>query len=50
MGIKLLWVGLTIVVALNLVLELVGLKSNPVLTQVGAVIMVIGAIALILDK
>jgi len=47
---KLLWAGLTMIVALPEVLGLLGLSASPVLVAVGAVIMVIGAVLLILDK
>ena len=50
MGIKALWVGLTMVIALNPVLRVLGLTPNEVLVAVGAVIMVIGAIMFVLDK
>jgi hypothetical protein len=50
MGTKLLWTGLTMVVALNPFLSAIGLSGGSVLVVAGAVIMVIGCIALWLDK
>jgi hypothetical protein len=50
MGIKLLWTGLTMIVALNPFLAAIGLSGGSVLTVAGAIIMVIGIIALWLDK
>lgn len=50
MGSKLLWVGLTWILALVPVLEALGLNASPVLVLVGAVLMVIGAVMYCLDK
>lgn len=50
MGIKLLWTGLVFILALNPVLNIVGLHGSNVIVAVGAVIMIIGLVALWLDK
>jgi hypothetical protein len=50
MGIKLLWTGLTMVIALNPFLTAIGLSGGSVLVVAGAIIMVIGNIMLWLDK
>ena len=50
MGIKLLWTGLTIIMALDLFLRAIGLGASPVFGLVGAIIMVIGMVLMWLDK
>ena len=50
MGIKLLWTGLTMIVALTPALSAIGLSGGSVLVVAGAVIMVIGAFALWMNK
>ncbi len=47
---KLLWTGLTWILALVPVLEAFGLKPNPLLVLVGAVLMVIGCFLMWLDR
>jgi len=43
---KLLWTGLTLMLAVNPVLSLIGLSGSEVITAVGAVIMLIGLIVM----
>lgn len=50
MGTKLLWTGLTFIVALVPFLAAIGLHANDVLVLVGAVLMVIGCIMMWMDK
>jgi len=50
MGRKLLWTGLTWILALIPVLEAIGLHANPVLVLVGGVLMVIGCVLMWMDK
>lgn len=50
MGVKLLWTGLTWILALIPMLEAFGLHGSPVLVLVGAVLMVIGCVLCWLDK
>ena len=50
MGIKLLWFGLTLMIAVTVVLNMVGLSPNNIFNQVGAVVMVVGAVLFALDK
>lgn len=50
MGIKLLWTGLTWMLALIPLLNAIGLKGSPVLVLVGAVLMGIGCILMWMDK
>lgn len=50
MGIKLLWTGLTWILALVPTLEAIGLHASPVLVIVGAVLMVIGCVLMWMDK
>jgi len=50
MGIKLLWTGLTTIIAVIPFLAAIGLSGSAVLTVAGAIIMVIGAVLMWLDK
>ncbi len=50
MGLKLMWTGLTWIVALIPTLDALGLHGNSSLVLVGAVLMVIGCILMWLDK
>ncbi len=50
MGSKLLWIGLTLIVALNKVIEVFGGKGSEIVVVLGALLMVIGAVLYSLDK
>jgi len=50
MGTKLLWSGLTFILALMPTLEALGLHGSPVLILVGAILMFIGLFLLWQDK
>lgn len=50
MGIKLIWLGLALMFAVNEVLNLIGLSGSAVLSQVGGVVMVVGVIMVLFDK
>ena len=50
MGIKLLWTGLTFILAVNPLIKAVGLIGNDVFVIAGAVLMVIGCVLLWLNK
>ncbi len=50
MGIKLLWTGLVLVVALGQTLTAFGVANSPVLGVVGAILMVIGLVLMWLDR
>ena len=50
MGTKLLWTGVTFILAIGPALDAFGLHASSVLVLVGAILMVIGCILLWLDK
>jgi hypothetical protein len=50
MGIKLLWTGVTFILAVGPALEAIGLHASSVLVLVGAIFMVIGCVLLWLDR
>ena len=50
MGLKLLWTGLTFVVAVVPALAAFGLAASEVLVLVGAILMIIGLVLLWLDR
>ena len=50
MGVKLMWTGLTWILAVIPTLEAIGLHASQVLVLVGAVLMVIGNVLMWLDK
>ncbi len=50
MGAKLLWTGITLILAVPALLGLLGLGGGSVFAAAGAVIMVVGLIALWLDR
>lgn len=50
MGLKLLWTGLTFIIALLPFLNALGLNGENVFVLVGAVIMIIGLVLMWMDK
>lgn len=50
MGLKLLWTGLVLIMAINAVIAAFGGNSSDLLVTVGALLMVIGLVLYWLDK
>lgn len=50
MGLKLLWTGLTFIVALTPALAAFGVKVDTAVVLVGAILMIIGLILMWMDK
>ena len=50
MGVKLLWTGITFILAVVPALHAIGLGASEVLVLVGAVLMVVGCVLMWLDK
>ncbi len=50
MGQKLLWTGLVLIMAIPVLLGMLGLGGGSVFAAAGAVVMVVGLIALLLDR
>lgn len=50
MGLKMLWLGLTLIVAAVPALKAFGLSASDVLVLVGAIIMILGDVLYWLDK
>lgn len=50
MSIKLIWTGMALLLAVNPVLALVGLKGSTVIVSVGACVMLLGTVLMWLDR
>ncbi len=49
-GIKVIWLGMALFFALNQVLNLVGFEGSAAITNVGAIVIIVGTVLLWLDK